>query len=301
MFSLKRNIRTAALLITGAMLAWSCGSEESAGTENGGGTADPAKLYVVSFNIRVDNPSDGVHSWENRRDAAVAMVQQERPTVMGLQEAQPHQITWLTHHCPEYAWYGIGRDTGEVPPATESYASEESAAIFWLTSEVELLDKGTFWLSESPATPSKGWDAAYNRTCTWGLFRHKASGKRFYYYNTHLDHSGKTAREESIKLIANMIVGRNEEGLPVVLSADFNSNTSNAIFAPLFDIMRDARAMALESDDHFTFNNYGSSTTTLDHIFYSGCIASQFRTLTGDYGAPYISDHYPIKALLILP
>jgi hypothetical protein len=67
---------------------------------------------------------------------------------MGLQEAQPHQITYLAKQCPEYAWYGLGRDTGEAPPKTETYASEECMAIFFQTSIVEMLDKGTFWQSE---------------------------------------------------------------------------------------------------------------------------------------------------------
>lgn len=72
------------------------------------------------------------------------MINRQQPTIMGLQEAQPHQITYLAKQCPEYAWYGLGRDTGEAPPKTETYASEECMAIFFQTSIVEMLDKGTF-------------------------------------------------------------------------------------------------------------------------------------------------------------
>lgn len=230
------------------------------------------------------------------------MIRQERPTVMGLQEAQPHQITYLAKNCPDYAWYGLGRDTGAIPPETASYAAEECMAVFYLTTEVELLDKGTFWLSQTPDIPSKGWDAAYNRTCTWGLFEHKASGKRFYHLNTHLDHQGATAREESIKLIASKIKQFNTESYPVFLTADFNSDTTDNIFAPLFRTMRDARRTASDTDSEATYNGYKTTSAyKLDHIFYSGCTASLFKTLTGNYGAPYISDHYPVKARFILP
>lgn len=72
---------------------------------------------------------------------------------MGLQEAQPHQITYLAKNCPDYAWYGLGRDTGAIPPETESYAAEECMAVFYLTTEVELLDKGTLLALPDPRHP----------------------------------------------------------------------------------------------------------------------------------------------------
>jgi len=163
-------------------------------------------------------------------------------------------------------------------------------AVFWRESEVELLDRGTFWLSEVPDSVSKGWDAYCNRTCTWGLFRCRASGQRFYFFNTHLDHIGKTARAESLKLIAARIGGINTKETPVILTADFNSRTTDVCFAPLHACMADARAEAPLTDDKPSWNGYGrkSAPNWLDHIFFAGkgCRAIEFRTLTGDYGAP---------------
>ena len=255
-------------------------------------------ISVISFNIRVDNAADGTNVWRNRRDAVVTMIERERPMLLGLQEAQPHQITYLSEHCPDYAWYGLGRDTGKVPPATDSYAAEETMAIFWRTAELELLDKGTFWLSETPDRVSKGWDASYRRTCTWAGFRHKKSGQTCYFFNTHLDNDGKVAREESIKLLVSRMKTINSKRRVSFLTADFNSNVTDACFAPLHVYMRDARANAAVSDDYPSWNGYGASTGRLDHVFFSGddCTAREFRTLRGDYGVPYISDHYPVAA-----
>lgn len=255
-------------------------------------------ISVISFNIRVDNAADGTNVWRNRRDAVVTMIERERPMLLGLQEAQPHQITYLSEHCPDYAWYGLGRDTGKVPPATDSYAAEETMAIFWRTAELELLDKGTFWLSETPDQVSKGWDASYRRTCTWAGFRHKKSGQTCYFFNTHLDNDGKVAREESIKLLVSRMNTINSKRRVSFLTADFNSNVTDACFAPLHVYMRDARANAAVSDDYPSWNGYGASTGRLDHVFFSGdnCTAREFRTLRGDYGVPYISDHYPVAA-----
>ena len=255
-------------------------------------------ISVISFNIRVDNAADGTNVWRNRRDAVVTMIERERPMLLGLQEAQPHQITYLSEHCPDYAWYGLGRDTGKVPPATDFYAAEETMAIFWRTAELELLDKGTFWLSETPDQVSKGWDASYRRTCTWAGFRHKKSGQTCYFFNTHLDNDGKVAREESIKLLVSRMKTINSKRRVSFLTADFNSNVTDACFAPLHVYMRDARANAAVSDDYPSWNGYGASTGRLDHVFFSGdnCTAREFRTLRGDYGVPYISDHYPVAA-----
>ena len=255
-------------------------------------------ISVISFNIRVDNAADGTNVWRSRRDAVVTMIERERPMLLGLQEAQPHQITYLSEHCPDYAWYGLGRDTGKVPPATDSYAAEETMAIFWRTAELELLDKGTFWLSETPDRVSKGWDASYRRTCTWAGFRHKKSGQTCYFFNTHLDNDGKVAREESIKLLVSRMKTINSKRRVSFLTADFNSNVTDACFAPLHVYMRDARANAAVSDDYPSWNGYGASTGRLDHVFFSGdnCTAREFRTLRGDYGVPYISDHYPVAA-----
>lgn len=255
-------------------------------------------ISVISFNIRVDNAADGTNVWRNRRDAVMTMIERERPMLLGLQEAQPHQITYLSEHCPDYAWYGLGRDTGKVPPATDSYAAEETMAIFWRTAELELLDKGTFWLSETPDQVSKGWDASYRRTCTWAGIRHKKSGQTCYFFNTHLDNDGKVAREESIKLLVSRMKTINSKRRVSFLTADFNSNVTDACFAPLHVYMRDARANAAVSDDYPSWNGYGASTGRLDHVFFSGdnCTAREFRTLRGDYGVPYISDHYPVAA-----
>lgn len=264
------------------------------------GGSRETEISVVSFNVRLDSPQDGEDRWENRRQAAAEMIRRERPTLVGLQEAQPHQLGFLTASCPNYAWYGLGRESGKIPSETGEYPFEETMAVMWRKSDVELLDRGTFWLSETPDSVSKGWDAYCNRTCTWGLFRCKDSGRKFYFFNTHLDHIGQTARTESMKLIAARLGGIDVEGVSAFLTADFNSRTTDACFAPLHACMADARTEAPLTDDKPSWNGYGRKSTPnwLDHIFFAGggCRAVEFRTLTDDYGTPYISDHYPVLA-----
>ena len=116
--------------------------------------------------------------------------------------------------------------------------------------------------------------------------------------NTHLDHKGPEARSEGMKLIAERVEAFKAQGLPVVITADFNATTDEAIFSPLYAAAKDARKEATASDQSTTYNGWGKSHSQIDHIFCSGYTVERFEVLTGDYGVPYISDHYPIIAEL---
>ena len=169
--------------------------------------------------------------------------------------------------------------------------------------QFELLDSGTFWISETPDNVSRGWDAACNRTVTWVELRDKSSGKEFFYFNTHLDHQGKIAREEGVKLIVTKIRQIAGKKAAVILGGDLNTSIDNPHLKPLTRLMASARDTAAETDQKGTFNGFGSAPDTiiLDHLFYRGRMkCRKFVTLDGDYGAPYISDHYPIAMVFTL-
>mgnify|MGYP002513954079 CR=1 FL=1 len=58
------------------------------------------QIKVISYNIRLSGHghargADGVHYWDNRKHAAVNMINAEKPTVFGLQEALPEQVAFL--------------------------------------------------------------------------------------------------------------------------------------------------------------------------------------------------------------
>ena len=247
-------------------------------------------IKVISYNIRcgVTPGADGENNWEYRKQASINMINDEKPTIFGLQEALPPHLEYLEEHLPQYASYGIARDDGK--------SEGEYMTIYYLKDEVELLDCGTFWLSETPDTPSRGWDAACNRTCTWAKMRMKRSGKEFAYLNTHLDHVGKVAQREGLALMMERAAKIVPDGMPVFVTADFNCVTSDPIFEPIKAVMKDARETAPQTDRRATFNGWKpNATAVIDHIFYRGAEPKSFRVLCDkNYGAPYISDHYPV-------
>ncbi len=257
-----------------------------------------SEIKVMSYNIRLSSgtiEADSIYHWEHRKQASLELMHQEQPTVFGLQEACPDQMDYMVENLPEYGYIGVGRDDGK--------RKGEFMSIFYKKDEVELIDGGTFWLSQTPDQVTKGWDAACFRTCTWTILKKKDTGKKFVYLNTHLDHKGQKARKESIKLIVAKAEELTGGKLPVFITADFNSPTTNEIFKPMQDVMLDARVEAPTTDERGTLNCWGTTPpgVVIDHIFFRGAEAQKFEVLRDkDYGAPYVSDHYPVMLTAIL-
>ena len=176
-------------------------------------------------------------------------------------------------------------------------------SIFYNKKRIKLLKWGTFWLSETPDRPSLGWDAACRRTATWALMKDKTSGRKFWYVNTHLDHVGKEARKNGLALIVQRIQDINPKGYPMVLTGDFNVTPDDSCLEGLNRIMKSAREVAAKTDRSGTFHGWGKVVpgSVIDHIYFSGFSSCPvFEVIRKPYdGKNFVSDHYPVKALLV--
>lgn len=274
------KIRFVILLSLAVMLiCGGCGSREK-----------DVEIKYISYNIRYANASDGDNAWDIRKPATKEMIEREQPDVFGLQEALIGQLQYIDSNFPQYSRVGVGRDDGKE--------DGEFMAVYYRNDKFKLLENGNFWLSETPDQCSMGWDAACKRIVTWAKLKDLDSKKVLYVFNTHLDHVGEVAREQSILLITKKIdeIVKKDKA-PVFLSGDFNSNVSSPIFDPLKNIMKDSRAILPESEWIPTYNSFGNGgDSMIDYIFYKNAEVQDFKTLNGDYGKPYISDHYPVMA-----
>ena len=249
-------------------------------------------LKVMSFNIRNAGAQDGDNAWPLRADAVKLMLESELPDVFGIQEAYPEQEVFILENCPGYKGFGVGRDDGAD--------KGERMSVFYRTEALELLDGGTWWLSETPDVPSVGWDAKYPRTATWAKLRRKSDGREFFFVNTHLDHKGVKARREGLAFVVDK-VSEMSPGTPLILTGDFNVEPGDDCLLSLEGKMKDARTEAPVSCDRPSFNGFGKSRGKLiDYIYYRGfSAADKFCVVDGRFlGKSYISDHYPITATL---
>ena len=270
---------------------------------------DYNELSVISFNIKVSGGLSDLfnpNSWSRRKSATPAMIKDYCPDIFGVQEALSDQLTYVGDNLPNYSYVGVGREDGkEIPEISNSEDSGEIMAIFYNTSEIDLLDWGTYWLSETPGEPSISWEADFKRTMTWAKMQMKLNGMQFFYVNTHLDNHSGTARTEGLKLIVNKIAEMNIDNLPVVLTGDFNVTPGDDVLKVLDNAkMLDARTTATKTDDLPTFNGLGDENENprvIDYIYYRGFSSCpEYETIVKQYAnIQYISDHYPIVARLM--
>ncbi|MGM9737708.1 MAG: endonuclease/exonuclease/phosphatase family protein [Candidatus Cryptobacteroides sp.] len=263
------------------------------GTTLFAGNDKPAEITVISYNIRMGPAKDGTNSWEYRYPASAMMIDDQAPDIFGVQEAYDYQVRYLNEYCRGYKSVGVGREDGK--------SKGEHMSIFYNTKNIQLLKWGTYWLSDTPEKPSMGWDAACMRTATWALMKDKRSGRKFYYVNTHLDHVGKEAQKNGLKLIVERIKAMNPQGYPMILTGDFNVKPENPVLNDLDNMMTSARKSAVKTDNGDTFNGWGKGKGVIDYIYYSGfSTCTSFEVIRKPYmERTFISDHYPIKACLV--
>ncbi|MCK9639715.1 MAG: endonuclease/exonuclease/phosphatase family protein [Prolixibacteraceae bacterium] len=280
-------MRAISLFIIGAILAITSFSSVS------GKSKPKSSFNIMTYNIRMNTPDDGVNAWPLRKDKVAGLIKFHQADLFGVQEALLVQMNDLKASLPEFDSYGVGRDDGKE--------AGEFMTIFFRKSRFEKLDAGTFWLSPTPDKPGLGWDAACNRTCTWIKFKDKATKKYFYHFNTHFDHRGKIAREESAKLILKFMDEINKDHLPMLLTGDFNSTKEATPIQTILKVLFDTRDKC-QTPPYGPLHTSGGFAVkepqnTIDYIFINQKVnVLRHGVLTDSSGLYFPSDHLPVLA-----
>ncbi|MRX41306.1 endonuclease/exonuclease/phosphatase [Flavobacterium sp. LC2016-23] len=250
-------------------------------------------LKLMSYNIRVDLAVDGDNDWSHRKDFFTSQIEFYNPDVFGIQEAAPNQVNDIANKLSQYSSVGIGR---------EGIGKGESSTIFYKKERLKMLLNDTFWLSETPGEISLGWDAAYKRVCTYGLFKDLKTKQLFWVFNTHLDHVGVQAKIKGIKLILAKIKEVNTKNYSVIFTGDLNSEPESEVIFLLEKEMKDTRAISktLPFGPSGTFNGFKHNepvTRLLDYVFIAkdaGFKVEKFAVLSDSKDLRYPSDHLPV-------
>ncbi|QGH33584.1 endonuclease [Gracilibacillus salitolerans] len=263
------------------------------------------QLKVMSFNIRVDIPEDGMNAWEYRKVMVSNIIENHHPYVFGIQEGLLSMIKDLETNLPEYRWIGDGRRGGN---------DDEYCAIFYDHQKLECIDKGQFWLSDTPEIPNSiSWESDFPRICTWGHFRSKHDTDReFIIYNTHLDHISQLARENGTALILERVQKHTEDyQVPIILTGDLNSEPDNLVIRFLRG-EETIQELTANLKDTFkvvnckpgqTFHDFsgGINGEPIDYIFCTPeCKVLSAVVDRSKINGNYASDHYPIIVTLEL-
>ena len=271
-----------------ALMAVSCGK---------GGDDKANSIKVMSFNVRYDNPWDSLNNWRYRKDRVANAILFYDADIAGTQEVLHNQLLDLKERLSGYEVLGVGREDGKE--------KGEYSALWYKAERFAVVDSGYFWISENPEEVGvKGWDAACERIATWAKMDDKLSGKRLFVLNTHLDHEGVVARREGVTLLLNK-VHELSDGLPVIVTGDFNSAPSSDVIKHITDPtdpdhLTDARTISpIVYGPDWSFHNFGripmSERTRIDYVLIKGSLkVLRYGVLAEQDGNEFLSDHAPV-------
>ena len=197
-------------------------------------TDAPATIEVASYNVGSQSVSKG-GSWTARRQAVVNTVLSQKPDVIGFQEASQGKLggkdlsqaedlvnrLGSPYALANTARYNCKNATSPHKCVSQYQGAANSQKIVYNTTKLTLLDQG------SKRTSSSKTKMTEYRYVEWAIFRHKETGKKFFFVNVHLD-PGKTAsviamQKKQTREILDVIEDKNP-GLPAYVVGDFNSH-----------------------------------------------------------------------------
>lgn len=253
------------------------------------------QLKIMSTNLRCDAIFDiGKRSWQYRADLIAKNIEQVKPTLIGMQEATPKQYEYYKDILIEYDSEITYRDKTPI---------REGCPIFYRKDLYTLVDKGSFWLSETPDKMSKDWGAACYRICSYVILKDNAAGKQFVVFNTHLDHVSDLARIKGINVVLEKIKAFG--GYPAIIMGDFNAEETSATYKAATENFDDVKYL-VDNDfiGHCTYQHYGKELNypTIDYfmISKSDFIVDGYEVITSTYDGVYPGDHFPIVTKLTL-
>lgn len=293
---------------------------------------------TCSFNIYsqgMDDKSEDSQKWGVRKAGVYAFLKDQDFDVFCTQECEYRQRVNILGNVPGYSAYGKGCWLGNESSSGGKYDldlweyvyNNEDAGnvVFYKTDMFNVLDKGTFWLTEdTPSSPAKYSKSEHYHTCSWMKLEYKSNGYKFYVFNTHLENGynddGDATRAYEMPILYNKVNSINSEHLPMTVYGDFNGSTTDLWgYCPACQTgwywARNQDGKTSKDDYPTSLNNFKAwpdyKGSNVDHIAYKyfydgsaggkhGLVAGSFETFNQSWaGVGFISDHWPIKATLV--
>jgi endonuclease/exonuclease/phosphatase family metal-dependent hydrolase len=247
----------------------------------------------MTWNIRNNNPGDGVNAWPERKGTVCGFLWGAHPSLICMQEVLAGQLKDLAAALPQYEWFGAGRDDGGK--------AGEFVPIFYSKERFQFVNGGHFWLSETPDKPGKpAWDAACTRMVTWLCLADQSTNDTLFVMNTHFDHIGTQARIKSAKLLthaADSLAGKH----PVIITGDFNSTEKDSPYREITRAgFRDSRLVSLNypTGPLYTFTGFdvkGKAGDRIDYIYVRNTKPVKTYIVNDESSNGfYYSDHLPV-------
>ena len=260
--------------------------------------AETEEITVMSSNVRCFSPTDlGKKSWFYRAPLIRDDINTVKPDIIGFQEATWLHMGYLTKVLKGYDHVITYRD---------DFILSEGCPVFYRTDKFELVDKGSFWLSETPEVMSKDWGAACYRVASYVILKDKKTTKELVVFNTHLDHVSDEARINGIKVVLDKI--QEFGGKPSILMGDFNAYVGSKTIKAAYEVFDDAHNVCdtnlQAGQKEATYQNWGTKLDQkrIDYFMVSktGIDVKTYDVLDRTHDGVYASDHFPIYIDIVL-
>lgn len=269
-------------------------------------------LKVGTYNIRFAGASgdSGWKDWSQRKTYVAQTIISYDYDVIGINECRG--VIQLTN------MQEMLGDTYDFVLYGDLQNPESYNPILYKKDKFNLLNSGVFFLNATDLTiPVISWDNSGNyRFAAYAKLQVKETGEIFYFFSTHLDHSGMTARNEQTRILMEQ-VRKLAGSYPAIVSGDKNSSSVRVPFYNMMlSYMQDSRNTATTKinlssgdgtlnkrtvDGKIVWDPAYKSSSRLDYIWIRGMIASEYRHIDDTFGnAECPSDHLAIQATVTL-
>ena len=246
-------------------------------------------LKVMTFNLRVSSPGDGINEFFLRTPRVLKAIRDESPDLIGFQEDVDDMRAFLRKNLPEYTILGCGchRDYHSV-----------GNSIAYKTERFQLIDFESRWLSHSPDVPGStygGDQSKYPRSYHRARLHDTESGKTFQFINMHADHMGENAKLLATKQIIEVLKPYANEG--IFVCGDLNSHPETPSICA-FTEGNDLGLVDATAQLAGTYHGYGTRVPAYkcDYIFSNLPCSESYLVEDVPENGVYISDHNPVVA-----
>lgn len=274
--------------------------------------ASSTSLKIGTYNIRYAGSSGdtGWKDWSQRKMYVAQTITTYDYDIIGINEIRfGVQLTNMQDM--------LG-DTYDFVLYSDQQKTAGYNSILYKKNKFHLLESGVFYLNATDlTTPVISWDNSGNYCFTvYAKLQVKETGEILYYFETHPDYLGETARNEQARI--NMEQVRKIAGsYPAILSGDFNSTKTRVPFYNMMlSYMQDSQISAATKinltngdgtldkhtvDGKSVWDPKYKSGSRLDYIWIRGMDAIEYRLIDDTFGNTECpSDHLAIQATVTL-
>ena len=241
------------------------------------------------------------HTMEKRLPRVIKLIEKYAPDSLGVQEC-----------CTTWRKLFANGSLDSIGYVRLGATKHPKSSIIYNAKKLEVIESESIWLTEKPEELSLSveWrespdDPLIERLAMYAVFEIRESGERYIHVNTHIDlPRNSIIQPKQTELLLSYIekIRRKHNGLPAVLTGDFNFNPTSPSYDIIksSDVVRDTRSECNVSGCISSFNKFigpDYAPLPIDYVFGTKDLVFRDQKVIYDtFDGNFVSDHYAVCA-----